>query len=284
MSQNLDASGQRPRKSPTAPERLKGLSLPLDSNLGLNLILRHHDLSGTRWPDSAHPRAVREFLAPLLKSLAGSRRDGVTVASLLAQSFDHWRHGQSVLTSIDSIGAASARLKVAMMQELCVALAARTRAELAPVAGPLLEALTRDPLYLWNQPRLLSTLVRAAAVDAGDRVLRVDLLLRNRTVLYAVARQMLEELRAETGDEFAAAGPLAISRVVYTVERLAPAEDPVRVPSHNTARDLKRGYERQFAADLRAAYEHRAPRPKRRPVRDGASMLPDFLVPQPACQ
>ncbi len=251
-------------RSRSSPGSLAGAQLSLDGDLALRFILQEEDLSSTRWPETAGRAVVDRFLAPLSQGLAGALRDGPASGDFLERRCNHWKYGRSVLTSIDSIGAESAGLKVAMMQEVCTSLAARSDAELTPVAGPLLEVLTRNSLYLWPHPGLLSRLVRAAVVDAADRVLRVDFLARSRTVLCAVGGQILKELNTETGREFAAAGNKAIQRVLYTLEKLMPAEDPFKAPSRNKARDLQRGYQRQLVLDLRAAYERRVRHESRR--------------------
>ena len=156
-------------------ERLDGARLSLTGSFALNRILAGGDLSRSRWSSPADESVVRRFLAPLLRAIAGNLAGGPAIGELLARGFDHWSNdGRSVLTSIDSIAHTSLSIKTAMMQEICEGLAARTDAELAPVAGPVLEVLSRHPRYLEKHRQLMTRLTRAILLTPGITSLRVD--------------------------------------------------------------------------------------------------------------
>jgi uncharacterized protein YjbI with pentapeptide repeats len=161
-------------RSPGCSERLDGAWLSVQGSFALPSILSGQDLSRSRWVGPDDEQAIERFLQPLLRALAGELERSPPVEELLSLGFDHWNHNDhSILTSIDSISDESLGLKVAMMQAVYAALATRSDTELAPVAGPVLAVLIRNPRYGDRAPRLRDRLLSslAAAIDEeGERL------------------------------------------------------------------------------------------------------------------
>jgi hypothetical protein len=164
---------RRTLRSPWCCERLDGAWLSVQGSFALPSILSGQDLSRSRWVGRDDAQAIERFLRPVLRALAGELERGPSLEELLCLGFDHWKHNDhSILTSIDSISAESPRLKVAMMQAVCAALATRSDTELAPVAGPVLAVLMRNPHYGHRDPRLrdrLLSVVAACIDEEGER-------------------------------------------------------------------------------------------------------------------
>jgi uncharacterized protein YjbI with pentapeptide repeats len=160
---------RRVLRSPWCSERLDGAWLSVQGSFALPSILNGQDLSRSHWVGRDDEQAIERFLRPVLRALAGELERGPSLEELLCLGFDHWTHNDhSILTSIDSINAESPRLKVAMMQAVYSALAARRDAELAPVAGPVLAVLIRNPRYSQRAPALRDRLLSALAATIDE--------------------------------------------------------------------------------------------------------------------
>jgi hypothetical protein len=141
------------------PSDVSGTRLSPEGSFALALIPQGVDLSRSMWSGTGCEATVTQFLGLLLAALSGELANGPPLEELLALGFNHWRcEGCSALTSVDSIP--DEALKVTMMQALFERLAARSDPELAPVARPLLDVLTRNPRYQDTQPQLAERLVR----------------------------------------------------------------------------------------------------------------------------
>jgi hypothetical protein len=201
-------------------ERLVGAAVCGGANLSQATWLQPQDLTTIE-------NNVRGVLSRLHSDL--SSRD---LNALWRDRFDHWSNPSgSVLTCTDSLGEEHADLKVTLMREICDSLAARSDPELAPVAGALLDALTRSPAYLQNHTPLKSRLVAAVILRPCATAQKIDMLRGRRNVLHAAA-----------ADAFAAVHGMAIYQMLYVLEN-PPATDE----------------ETELAKTLRAAYDQRLP-------------------------